>query len=366
MPHLKIVAGIVLTALLSSCASKSAAVVSVVSPVSVPVTVPVPVPVSVQPVEEEDLFDRALREIKMNTKSIKKHFEPREVIVSFSGYRTVEAIAVKGEFQIDNHDFEVIYKFGDAVRVEANLFRVSFSAVELSSGVSCDDDLLWSPSDEEVGLLLSFDDDYFDTWRRYFDVFDAYGAKVTFFVQGRPERPAAGYSPADFCVEALSRGHALGFHTVNHSDLTKASPDKFRAETTEAAAAFLGKGIQFSAFAYPFGFSDPWMREALTPFFFITRGYGTSIRFFDTEIDNNGFLVSTAIDNIVYSDKARFENDILKILLAAKFAGHCAVPFTTHDIADGAQWGIEPERLEYLLDTARELRLRFYTYADIR
>jgi hypothetical protein len=108
------------------------------------------------------------------------------------------------------------------------------------------------------------------------------------------------------------------------------------------------------------------MREALAPFFFVTRGYGTSIRFFDTEIDNNGFLVSTAIDNIVNPDKAKFENDILKILLAAKFAGHCAVPFTTHDISDKAQWGIEPERLVYLLETVRELRLRFYTYADIR
>ncbi|MCL2480061.1 MAG: hypothetical protein FWF22_11185, partial [Treponema sp.] len=53
------------------------------------------------------------------------------------------------------------------------------------------------------------------------------------------------------------------------------------------------------------------------------------------------------------------------ILLAAKFTGNSIVPFTTHDISDAAQWGIKPGRLEFLLKTVRELKLKFYSYNDL-
>jgi peptidoglycan/xylan/chitin deacetylase (PgdA/CDA1 family) len=246
---------------------------------------------------------------------------------------------------------------------------------DISSGVIHEDELLWSPTEEEAGRLLSFDDDYWAVWRRYFDLFDSYNAKVTFFVQGKLEEPEdddtfdavlAAYVAENnlegFCVEALRRGHGLGFHTVNHLDLRRVSREVFNRETIEAAAAFHKKGIIFSAMAYPFGFSEPWMHETLAPFFSVTRGYGTNLRFYDTEISSNGFLVSTAIDNTIYPNTLKFENDMRRILLAAKFTGHCVVPFTTHDISDGAQWGITQKRLEYLLQTAHDLKLRFYTY----
>jgi hypothetical protein len=40
------------------------------------------------------------------------------------------------------------------------------------------------------------------------------------------------------------------------------------------------------------------------------------------------------------------------------------VPFTTHDISDTAQWGIKPARLEYLLKTIAEFKLKFYLFSD--
>jgi hypothetical protein len=40
------------------------------------------------------------------------------------------------------------------------------------------------------------------------------------------------------------------------------------------------------------------------------------------------------------------------------------LPLTSHDISDDALWGITPRRLEYLLKTALNLRLRFYVYRD--
>jgi peptidoglycan/xylan/chitin deacetylase (PgdA/CDA1 family) len=175
-----------------------------------------------------------------------------------------------------------------------------------------------------------------------------------------------GIGLAEFCVQSLERGHDLGFHSVNHYDLTRVNRDTFDSETIEAADVFFKAGIPLSAFAFPYGFSSPWMREALAPVFPVTRGYGANIRFYNTETVSNGYIISTAIDNILYPEINKFENDIRLILLAAKFTGNIIVPFTTHEISDNAAWGIMPRRLEYLLKTAQELRLKFYTYSTIQ
>jgi len=318
---------------------------------------------------EERRFMQAIQTIKTKSAYIKKYFEPREAIVTGSGYANVNDIVVKGECRIDGSVFPVSYYFAAASKTDGNLFSIPFCADDPGDGVSYTDVLFWSPSDEDAGLLLSFDDTFWDVWRRYFDLFDAYGAKVTFFVQGSLESGVPSAQADDlknFCAETLSRGYDLGFHTVNHLNLPKVSRETFYGETIEAAKAFSEQGIHFSAFAYPFGFSEPWMHEALSPVFPVTRGYGSNIRFYDTEMGNNGFINSTAIDNIIYPDDAKFENNIRLILLAAKFTGHCIVPFTTHDISDSAQWGIKPKRLEYLLQTAKELKLKFYTYSGLR
>ena len=318
---------------------------------------------------EERHFEKAIKVIKMNSKLIKKNFEPREVIISGSGYKTVNDIAVKGSCLIDESEFPVSYDFSAAASTDGKHFSIPFSVEDFENDVSYTDVLSWSPADEDAGLLLSFDDTFWDTWRQYFDLFDTYGAKVTFFVQGCPESRAPSAKDTDlkkFCAEAVRRGHSLGFHSVNHLNLTKVSAETFYEETAKPADIFSKEGIHFSAFAYPFGFSEPWMHEALSPIFHVTRGYGTNIRFYDTKMANNGYIISKAIDNTIYPDEIKFENDIRLILLAAKFTGHCIVPFTTHDISDSAQWGIQIKRLEYLLETARDLKLKFYTYNGLR
>ncbi|MDR0409909.1 MAG: polysaccharide deacetylase family protein, partial [Spirochaetaceae bacterium] len=57
-----------------------------------------------------------------------------------------------------------------------------------------------------AGILLGFDDNYYAGWEAAFPLFDRYGAKVTFFVQGNPA----------FCRNALEKGHDIGYHTENH------------------------------------------------------------------------------------------------------------------------------------------------------
>jgi peptidoglycan/xylan/chitin deacetylase (PgdA/CDA1 family) len=304
----------------------------------------------------------------MNTPLIKKYIEGDIAVVSWTGFAKAEEILVKGEFRIDGDEYRVSYDLAGASQISKDRFRILFSMEDLTNGVSYSDELFWSPGNDEAGILLSFDDDYWHVWPQYFAMFDSYGVKATFFVQGGLEADGSSTSGkkglADFCAETLSRGHDLGFHSINHYDLTKVSQDVFHAETIEAAEVFSKAGIPLSAFAFPFGFSQPWMRETLAPVFPVSRGYGSNTRFYTAEI-NSGYIISKAIDNIMYPDDSEFEKNISLILLITKFTGNSIVPFTTHDISDTVQWGIKPKRLEFLLKTIQELKLKSYTYSRI-
>jgi peptidoglycan/xylan/chitin deacetylase (PgdA/CDA1 family) len=314
----------------------------------------------IRPLEEpEEPFERALWSIKNDTPLFKKYIEGGPALLSGIGIDGAENIIVKGEALIDGNEFRAAYDVSKIIQIDEKNLYVPFLLENLTTGVSRSDAIFWSPVDNEAGLLLSLDDDYWDVWRRYFDLFDDFGAKLTFFIQGSFEE-----SLADFCFEALSRGHDLGFHSVNHLDLRSVSRGTFNYETIYTAEPFRQAGISFSAFGFPYGFSEPWMREALAPYFPFTRGYGTNIRFYDSETIIGGYVISKAIDNTVIPDDDKFENDIRLMLLATKFTGSHIIPFTTHDISDTAQWGIKPGRLEYVLKTTQELKLRFYTYSS--
>jgi peptidoglycan/xylan/chitin deacetylase (PgdA/CDA1 family) len=304
-------------------------------------------------------FEQAILAVKANSPGVKKYFQLDED----------SRLVIRGDCEIDGKIFLAIYDLGAADRNPGGGFRIPFLVEDAGAGVFSSDHLFWSPAEDETGLLLSFDDDYWQTWEKYFDLFDRFNARVTFFVQGAYQPAAhnagsAGRGIADFCAEALGRGHDTGYHSVNHLDLTKVSREEFDSETSGGAENFLNAGIPFSAFAYPFGFSRPWMRDALAHVFALSRGYGVRFRLYDLEAIKEGYIVSKAIDNIIYPNDDDFERNIRLMLLAAKFIGG-VIPFTTHDISDSAQWGIKPGRLEFLLETAKELKLKFYTFGDL-
>jgi hypothetical protein len=67
----------------------------------------------------------------------------------------------------------------------------------------------------------------------------------------------------------------------------------------------------------------------------------------------------------MYKSETKFEADMAVMLRTLKFLGGDRIlPLTTPTIADDADWGISPRRLEYVLRTAKELKLRFYRYGD--
>jgi hypothetical protein len=107
------------------------------------------------------------------------------------------------------------------------------------------------------------------------------------------------------------------------------------------------------------------MHEILLEHYGLLRGYGTTYRLYDEEGISAGYVGSRAIDNTVIKGDEYFDRSIALMLRTVKFLGKGFVlPLTTHTISEEAAWGISPQRLEYLLKTAGDLKLNFYLYSD--
>jgi len=238
---------IISAVLLASCATPAAIRVEPeVQPEIRPEIQPEIIPQIIPDIRPADSFEYALLSVKNNTPLFQKSIINSERVFPVSGFRNIDDIRVIGEAVIDEKEFRVTYDLAGALPADNNALQIPFLLENLTDGVSRNDELIWHPEDDKVGLLLSFDDNYFDTWMRYLNIFTNHGAKVTFFVQGDLN---AGNDDAMileiFCRKALSRGHDLGYHTINHPNLTQISNDVFNSETIEAAQAFFDAGIKF-------------------------------------------------------------------------------------------------------------------------
>jgi hypothetical protein len=134
----------------------------------------------------------------------------------------------------------------------------------------------WIPEEDMSGVLLGFDDYFEDEWQRVIDIiFNKYDAKATFFVNGA--------RPTEFCYHALSKGHEIASHTINHKDLRTLSKSEFKYETQGAISAFRSQRFAFSSFAYPFGFSEKWMHKELLKYYNVVREFGNNFCVYSTK-----------------------------------------------------------------------------------
>ncbi|MDR3146215.1 MAG: polysaccharide deacetylase family protein [Treponema sp.] len=292
-----------------------------------------------------EAFERVMQRIKANSGDIDKYFLQDDD----------SNIRVMADLSEGDEAFTVRYDVAGAVPAEGG-YRLNFTAEHKETGISREDSLEWFITDDRSGILLAFDDDFRDAWEGIFDLLDRNGARVTFFMRG-------DLNP--FCTEAQKRGHEIGYHTREHLNLTLVSREEFYRQTLSDIETFRDAGISLRAFAYPFGLSESWMHETLLEHFAVLRGFGVRYRVYNPETIRQGYIGSISIDNIIYKDDADFYRTIGLMLRVVKFlGGDRVVPMTTHDISDTADWGISPARLEYLLQTAAALKLRFYRYGD--
>ena len=330
---------------LSGCASRGAVIGESSPAVEAERPRPLPSP-------ESPALGRAVQSIKNNGPEIKKYLPPGDSDPSDSGPGSGYDIIVKA----DMPGYEVSYDLLNARPLDAFRWAVDFRVEEKESGLVREETLVWEPQEDDAGILLAFDDYFPQTWEAHFDLLDRYKARVTFFIQGEV---------CAFCFKAWEKGHDIGYHSLNHQDLRRLSREEFLAETLLPVEAFRREGLPPASFAFPYGFSEPWMWEILAEGFAVLRGYGVRFRVYNERIIRAGLISSQAIDNILYKEDGDFERRLGLILRVIKFLGpETIAAFTTHDISDTASWGIKPARLEFFLRSARDLKLRFYRYRD--
>jgi peptidoglycan/xylan/chitin deacetylase (PgdA/CDA1 family) len=327
------------------------------------------IPIEQMILPEPEPLEKALLMLKTDLINVKKYFFTDEDNYIDEGIKVIKKIFVKGICEIEGYEFPVIFDLINSEKIDENLYRIPFMLENPIDGIFYNDELVWTPAQDKSGILLSFDDHYWNIWRQYFYMFENYGAKVTFFVMGNYDLDGAPpfrlSGLKNFCNDTLLHGHDLGYHTLSHPSLNQVSRAEFLRETTEAAASFFNAGIKLSSFAYPYGVSRQWMRDTLVSVFPVTRDYSHYIHLYNTETIGGGYIISASIDNFLYPDDKVFEDDIGFLLLAAKFTGNGILPLSSHIISNTADYGIKPHRLEFLLRTAQELKLNFYTFRNI-
>ena len=210
--------------------------------------------------------------------------------------------------------------------------------------------------EKNPGIVLSFDDYFPDAWENYFDLFDKYNVKVTFFVTKD--------SVTQFMLNAQKRGYEIGYHTISHPSLPALTKEQFYKETISCIDVFRQNGIKLTSFAYTFGNYEEWMHEELLKYYKIVRGFGGILKPYKINDLKFGFIDSDSIDNYTWKTDLSFRRRINKAIQMAKVSGKIVI-LTSHSISS-EDWAITPERLEYLLKKAQKNSLTFYTFRDLQ
>lgn len=209
---------------------------------------------------------------------------------------------------------------------------------------------------DEVGILLAFDDYNAPNWEEYFDLFDEYGVGVTFFINAS--------EPTEFCSHAIERGHEIAFHTVGHVRLTELSEEEVYEEAIAPIEVFREKGFELSTFAYPYGAYNEELNERLLEHYKVLRG-AYSLEYDGKHVYRKGFVESMSLDNGNYDSQEQYEERIMEILNELKGRKATVVSMYSHAIGAG-DWSVSEEKLRFLLQKAKEMGVRFYTFQELQ
>ena len=107
---------------------------------------------------------------------------------------------------------------------------------------------------EQGGMCLTFDDWFVKNWFRARSLFLEHNARCTFYI-ARPDKLRTGQ--IDRLKQLAEDGHEIGFHTTNHSRITKFLRDRtladyLRVEIDAGLAMMKFIGFRPVTFSYPY------------------------------------------------------------------------------------------------------------------
>ena len=238
--------------------------------------------------------------------------------------------------------------------------------------------------DHRGRLLLSFDDDFYEGWRKALPLLAGYGAHATFFVSGGLDGQALSE-----VKNLAAHGHTIGLHGVRHVNVPLEESAEsvmwyYDAEILPQVEASRRHGISAACFAYPNGRSSAFTDEMIcSRDVRRVRGTGGKYRPFDPEGTKKSALRPLAeIDDLYVSafDVARgakmdgvlvgrfYNTDVAEIAAFLKRAAErrATVSLISHDIADEPTGiGMRTEWLEEILETASSEGLEIVGYDEL-
>lgn len=225
------------------------------------------------------------------------------------------------------------------------------------------------PKIPEPGIVLTFDDDYVDTWYNAEKELRQYNWKATFFI--------CKYK--DFTKEQKDKlhylqdmGHDIAGHGYNHENAVKYAvkyriDNYIKNEILPLKEEMAKDGFKLTSFAYPDGARTAALDKRLLKYFDIIRGttYGELIpRKQYCYYEGNRVIYGLGIDD----DYEQFNLEYYKSLLVYAKEHNKIVIFYGHKTVNDADERLETPigLLKQLCAFAEENKLKFYSVDDLK
>jgi len=159
----------------------------------------------------------------------------------------------------------------------------------------------------QPGIVLTFDDAYFDDWIKMLPIFQKYNAKATFFISLNYPVKKMDYKVK--ILKLYDAGNEIGIHTMNHPHLSDYLKHHslnyyYHHEILPEVNYLKNIGISPTSFAYPYGEQNPKSNTFLSKYFNKIRCmYGTP------DIKTNKKVIGSSV--FLSSDLNVYKSEIL-------------------------------------------------------
>lgn len=193
---------------------------------------------------------------------------------------------------------------------------------------------------------ITYDDYPKSAWTIAGPIMARHGVRATYYTAGRfcglTEDGIEYFDVADLKATAAA-GHEIGCHSFSHAFASKTDSATLSAEIRRNAdflREHLGE-VAIDSYAYPYGDISPRTKALLGGAFQSARGIDRAV--------NDGVIDLAMVKSIALEHRRWRPDEIEAALARAKALGGW-VTFFTHDVCDDpSDFGVLPERLDWLL-----------------
>lgn len=236
----------------------------------------------------------------------------------------------------------------------------------------------------EAGVVLTFDDIFVDQWHDFFHGSSALGVKATFFVS---HWHTLSTQQIDKLRALQAEGHEIGCHGYDDLGVGAQEYNFDPAKTTQflndkvlpAISNMQADGFNPTSWSYPSGERDenydavikPYLPNMRTTFASTTQQLAAMDEIFHNESSHYIVLAGDGIDNSYDNELAEIEAALIRAKTHNEILTLYAHRILPDVLPDGSpnpdadhNYGVRASKLFAVIQKARELGLRFYTFEE--